>query len=97
MCKLIAENEKEELYPTCLFVGVKDEWYSDVAYFLTCGRCPDHLKGKDRCTLQLRVAKFIIVDDILYKRGLDGMFLRCVDTDQQDKLLRTFHDEAYGG
>lgn len=25
------------------------------------------------------------------------MFLRCVDTNQQNKLLRTFHDGACGG
>ena len=80
-----------------MFVGLKDEWYLDIAYFLTYRSCPDHLKGKDWHTLQLRADKFVIIDDILYKRGLDGMFLRCIDTDQHDKLLRTFHDGACGG
>ena len=55
------------------------------------------MKGKDRRSLQLKAAKFVIVDDVLYKRGLDGMFLRCVDVNQQEKLLITFHNEAYGG
>ena len=58
LCKLIAEGEKEESYPSCLLVSLKDEWYSDIAHFLTYRTCPDHLKGKDRCTLQLRVANF---------------------------------------
>ena len=80
MCKLIADGEREESCPSCLFVGLKDEWFSDISYFLTYGRCPDHLKGKEQRNLQLRPAKFVIIDDILYKRGLGGMFLRCVDT-----------------
>ena len=41
--------------------------------------------------------KFVIIDDVLYKKGLDGMFLWCVDADQQEKLLKTFHDGACGG
>ena len=81
LCKLMTE-EKRETYPNCLFVGLKDEWLSDIAYFLTYGKCLDHLKGKDRRSLQLRVAKFVIIDDVLYNKGLYGMFLRCVDTDQ---------------
>ena len=88
---------KKETYPNCLFVGLKDEWLSDIAYFLTYGRCLEHLRGKEWRILQLRVAKFIIIDDVLYKKGLDGMFLRCVDVDQQEKLLKTFHDGACGG
>ena len=93
----MTEKKEEETYPNCLVVGLKDEWFSDIAYFLTYGECLDHLKGMDRRILQLRVAKFVIVNDVLYKRGLDGMFLRCIDTDQQEKLLKTFHNEACGG
>ncbi len=77
--KVIEESEKEETYSTCLLVGLNDEWFSDIAYFLTYWRCLDHLKGKERRSIQIKVAKFVIVDDILYKKGLDGMFLRCVD------------------
>lgn len=79
--KLIEESEKGETYPNFLFFGLRDEWFSDIAYFLTYGRCPDHLKGKYRRSLQLRATKFVIIDYILYKRGLDDMFLRCVDAD----------------
>lgn len=46
--KLILENKEEEAYPNCLLVGLKDEWFLDIAYFLTYGQCPDHLKGKDQ-------------------------------------------------
>ena len=76
---------------------LKDKWYSDITYFLTYGECLDHVKGKDQKSLQLKAAKFVIVYDILYKRGLDGMFLKCVDTNQEEKLLGNFHSEACKG
>lgn len=33
----------------------------------------------------------------MYKRAIDGTFLRCVDKAQQTKLLESFHDKACGG
>lgn len=45
----------------------------------------------------MKVAKYVIFNDVLYKRGLDGTFLCCVDKSLQESLLKTFHDEAYGG
>lgn len=47
--------------------------------------------------MRLKAAKYIIFNDVLYKKGLDGTFLRCVDKSFQESLLKTFHDEAYGG
>ena len=80
-----------------LLVGLKDEWFLDIAFYLTYGECPKHLIGKAKRTLKLKEDKFVIVDDILYKKGLDGMFLHCVDKGHQEKLLQVFHNEAHGG
>lgn len=94
----IAENEVEtetEL-PLTLFVGLQDIWFSDVAYYLTYGSCPSHLSAKEQRNLKLKVAKYIIWRDVLYKKGLDGTYLRCVDKPQQQKLLEIYHGEAYG-
>lgn len=99
LCKLIMENDviPEGDIPLSLFIGLKDTWFSNVAYYLTYGECPTHFTTKEQRNLKLKEAKYVIVDDILYKRGLDGMFLRCVDEDQQKKLLQSFHSEACGG
>ena len=47
LSKLMLENKEEEAYLNFLLVGLKDEWFLDIAYFLTYGECPDHLKGKE--------------------------------------------------
>lgn len=33
----------------------------------------------------------------LYKKGVDGSFLRCVDKEQHKRLLEVFHSEECGG
>ena len=45
----------------------------------------------------MKAAKYVIWDGKFFKRAIGGTFLRCVDKQQQEKLLKTFHDEAYGG
>lgn len=68
-----------------------------MAYYLTYGSCPGHLSTKDQRNLKLKAAKYVIWQDVLYKKGLDGTYLRCVDKPQQWKLLEVYHDEACNG
>ena len=66
LCKAIAEGsskEKEEIeeeMPLVLFIGNVDEWFSNIAYFLTYGECPDHLSPKEKRTLKLKSMKYVI-------------------------------------
>ncbi|XP_059067483.1 uncharacterized protein LOC131858300 [Cryptomeria japonica] len=89
LCKLIAENkiEIDEALPLTLFVGLQDTWFFDVAYYLTYGSFSGHLSTKEQRHLKLKEAKYVIWQDVLYKKGLDGTYLRCVDKPQQRKLL----------
>lgn len=79
-----------------LIVSLQDEWFSDIAYFLTYGQCPKHLSSKQKRDLKLKAAKYVIWGDTSYKRGIDGTFLKCVDKAQQERLLTIFHNEACG-
>lgn len=101
LCKLIAENdgicEKIDEAPVALLVGLIDPWFFDITYFLTYGECPSHLNPKERRNLRLKANKYVISQGTLFKRGVDGTFLRCVDGEPQKELLKTFHDEACGG
>ena len=96
LCKLIAKNkdvslDKSEQPPTILLVSLTDPWFSNIAYFLKYGQCPPNLSHKERKNLRLKVAKYVISNGVLYERGIDGTFLRCVDAEQQEKLLKAYH------
>ncbi|XP_059068490.1 uncharacterized protein LOC131858997 [Cryptomeria japonica] len=45
--------------------------------------CPAHLSRKEKRTLKLKVVNFVLWDNGLYKKGLDGNFLCCVDKQQE--------------
>lgn len=104
LCQLMAEGipEEQELdysedLPKVLFVSTTDEWYSNIAFFLNYGECPQHLSFKEKISIKLKAANFVLWDTGLYKRTINGTFLRCVDKAQQTKLLESFHDKACGG
>lgn len=113
LCQLIAENNPDEeisgdeevsdeevdpsTLPMVLFVSTTDEWYSNIAHFLTYRECSNHLTLKEKRTVKLKSASFVLWDNSLYKCAMDGTFLRCVDKEQQQKLLKYYHDLACGG
>ena len=43
-----------------------------------------------------RVAKFIILNDNLYKRGFSMPYLKCVDEEEAKYILEEFHEGVCG-
>ena len=77
----LPDNTKEK--PNVLLVSSTDPQFSNVAYFLTYGECPPNMSYKERQNHRLNTAKYVISNGILYKRGMDETFLRCVDLEPQ--------------
>lgn len=52
LCELISEGDDNELSQevadvhVVLFLSSKDEWYVEIALFLTYGECPSHMHSK---------------------------------------------------
>ena len=40
---------------------------------------------------------YALVDDILFRKDLNGVLLRCIKLDQVDKMMEEFHDGPDGG
>ena len=99
LCKSLVEDQQdeEEDTPKFLIVSLQDPQFSNIAYFLTYGECPNGLTAKKSRDLKTKAFKYVIHDDVLYKRAIDGTFLRCVDKDQKEKLLKSFHNGVCGG
>lgn len=103
LCELISKGadaklSKEEVdIPIVLFLISNDEWYAVIAKFITYGEFPSHLSAKDKRAIKLRFAQYVLWENALFKRGIDGRFLKCVDKEQQKKLFLAFHDQSCGG
>ena len=46
--------------------------------------------------LRVRAARFILLDELLYKRGFSQPYLRCLTQDESLYVLKDVHEGAYG-
>ena len=55
------------------------------------------LEGKDKARkLRIRSARYVLMEEILYKRGFSQPYLRCLAPDETNYVLREVHEGAYG-
>ena len=46
--------------------------------------------------LMVRVARFVLIKDVLYKRGFSHPYLRCLGNEEADYVMREVHEEICG-
>ena len=46
--------------------------------------------------LKVRVARFILIKDVLYKRGFSRPYLRCLGNKEADYIMREVHEGVCG-
>ena len=42
--------------------------------------------------LKVQVAKFVLIKDVLYKRGFSHLYLRCLGSEEADYIMREVHE-----
>jgi len=86
----IKMGEKEEINVFVRKIENK-EWYSDIIYYLKKLTFPNHLVDHKRRSLRLKAMKYCLTEDSLRWRYLDGVILRCVNTEEANKLMADLH------
>jgi hypothetical protein len=56
-----------------------------------------HLSRDDRRRIRHQAPRYLLIGDILYRRGIDTILRRCVTIDEVDKVLNDCHSGACGG
>ena len=75
-------------------IGGNENWMTPIVGYLKEGKLP---QGKDEARkLRIKSAKYILMDDVLYKRGFSQPYLRCLALDQANYVLREVHEGACG-
>ena len=46
--------------------------------------------------LRIKVTKYVLIDEVLYKMGFSQPYLRCLVSDESNYVLREVHEEACG-
>ncbi|XP_073120883.1 uncharacterized protein [Henckelia pumila] len=86
--------DKEEIGTTSLDIlcGNQGEpsWKDEIIKYLSEGELPPE-QDKAR-KLRVRAARFTLIDGELYKRGYYQPYLKCLDPDQENYVLREIHE-----
>jgi len=67
-----------------------DDWRTEIINYLN-----DPSKKVERCII-FQATKYVLLDDELYYRTLDGVLLRCLDDDESKSLMGEIHEGVCG-
>ena len=70
----------------------EENWMTPILLNLKNGRLP---KAKDEARrLRIKTAKYVLIDEVLYKMGFSQPYLRCLAPDESNYVLREVHEGA---
>ncbi|KAH9320934.1 hypothetical protein KI387_015573, partial [Taxus chinensis] len=70
----------------------QDEWYQQIVDYLSHSVLPPDLTSNGRRSFVQRANRYTILGGLLYKRGFDGILLRCLKTHESSKAIQEVHD-----
>ena len=80
--------------PEVLQVQNKGNWMTSIISYLKDGSFSE---GKDEARkLRVRSARYVLLNEVLYKRGFSQPYLRCLAPDEANYMLREVHSGACG-
>ena len=72
----------------------KSNWTTTIASYLKDGILPDEKKAARK--LKVRAASFVLIKDVLYKKGFSRPYLRCLGNEEADYVMREVHEGICG-
>ncbi|XP_075654862.1 uncharacterized protein LOC142625037 [Castanea sativa] len=69
-------------------------WMAPIVAYLKEGKLPDN--KEDARKLKVKVARFVLIKDVLYKRGFSRPYLRCLGRREADYVMREVHEGVCG-
>ena len=72
-------------------VNSKSNWTTPLISYLKNGMLPDRKDAAKK--LKVQVSRFILIKDVLYKRGFSRPYLRCLVPEEAKYVMREVHEE----
>ena len=75
-------------------ITTEESWTTPLIAYLRSGILPD---GRDAARkLKVQASRFVLIRDVLYKRGFSRPYLRCLSHDEADYVMREVHKGICG-
>ena len=72
----------------------EENWMTPIVVYLKEGRL---LEDKDEVRkLRIKASKYVLIDEVLYKRGFSQPYLRCLAPDESNYVLSEIHEGLCG-
>ena len=75
-------------------IGSESNWTTTIASYLKDGVLLDKKEAIRK--LKFRVARFVLIKDVLYKRGFSRPYLKCLGNEKVDYVMREVHEGICG-
>ena len=81
-------------FPEVQQIENEGNWMTPILTYLKDGKLPEE-KDKAR-KVGVRSARYVFLDEVLYKRGFSEPYLRCLALDEANYVLREIYEETCG-
>ena len=75
-------------------IGSESNWTTTITSYLKDGVLPDEKEAPRK--LKVRAARFVLIKDVLYKRGFSSPYLWCLGNEEADYVMREVHEGICG-
>jgi hypothetical protein len=73
-----------------------DPWYGDILVYLQTLKCPTSASRDERRHICHQAKNYLILEDTLYRQGVDFIFCRCLTHEEAKLVINDFHTGACG-
>jgi len=70
---------------------VPNSWFDNIRFYFLHETTPCNLDLKNRRSPRLRSVSFQLINDILFQKKFDGVFLRCLEKEESERVLAELH------
>ena len=83
LSSLIESSEVQE-------IGIESNWTTAITSYLKDGLLPNEKEAARK--VKVRATRFVLIKDVLYKRGFSRLYLRCLGNEKASYVMREVHE-----
>jgi hypothetical protein len=89
--------EESPIKGDLFLISSSDPWYGDILVYLQNLKCPTSASHDEHRRIRHQEKNYLILEDTLYRRGVDCILRRCLTHEEVKLVLNDCHTRACGG